>query len=263
VELTDRVVIVTGAAHGIGAGMARRFVAEGAREVVVADLDGDAAEALAEELGAVAVAARVDVTVEADTRGLVEGTLSRHGRVDLFCANAGITSGAGTDATDEQWERTWSVNVLSHVYAARAVLPSMLERGTGYILATCSAAGLLTSVDDAPYAVTKHAAVAHAEWLSIHYGGRGIKVSALCPQGVDTRMLRGGLEIGHRGAKVTAASGAVLPVERVVDAVVAGIAAEEFLILPHPEVAKYERHRATDRERWLAGMRTLAARAEG
>ncbi len=143
--------------------------------------------------------------------------------------------------------------MLAHIYAARAVLPAMLERGFGYLLHTCSAAGLLTAVDDAPYAVTKHAAVAFAEWLSITYGDQGLRVSALCPQGVDTDMLRGGLAAGHRGARVTAASGRVLAAAEVADAVVAGLAAERFLILPHPEVAKYELRRAQDRERWLGG----------
>src|SRR5262249_13202359 len=169
---------------------------------------------------------------------------------------------AGMEATDEQWSRAWSVNVLAHLYAARAVLPSMLERGEGYLLQTCSAAGLLTSIGDAPYAVTKHAAVAFAEWLAITYGGRGIKVSALCPQGVDTPMLREGLATGHVGALVTAAGGAALPAESVADAVVQGLAEERLLILPHPEVADYYRRRATDTDRWVAGMRDLATRVE-
>jgi NAD(P)-dependent dehydrogenase (short-subunit alcohol dehydrogenase family) len=260
-ELTGKVVVITGAAGGIGAALAHRFAAEGAAEVVVADIDAAAATAVADAIGPVAVPARLDVTVEAEVAALVGGVQERRGRIDLFCANAGITTGDGIDATDETWQRAWSVNTLSHVYGARAVLPHMLDRGEGYLLHTCSAAGLLTAVGDAPYAVTKHAAVAFAEWLSITYADRGIRVSALCPQGVDTAMLREGLALGHRGAQVTAASGAVLTADQVADSVVGGIAAERFLILPHPEVAMYETRRAENRERWLAAMRGLAADA--
>jgi NAD(P)-dependent dehydrogenase (short-subunit alcohol dehydrogenase family) len=261
VELTDRVVVVTGAARGIGAALARRFAAGGAAAVVLADRDAATAAEVAAAIGPVAWVDEVDVAVEASVATLVGRTLERYGRIDLFCSNAGITTGSGLDASDADWARSWSINVLGHVYAARAVLPAMLERGFGYLLHTCSAAGLLTAVDDAPYAVTKHAAVAYAEWLSVTYGDRGIRVSALCPQGVDTDMLRGGLAAGHRGAVVTAASGHVLSAEAVADAVVAGLAEERFLILPHPEVATYELRRAQDRERWLAAMRGLAARA--
>jgi NAD(P)-dependent dehydrogenase (short-subunit alcohol dehydrogenase family) len=260
-RLEGRVVVVTGAAGGIGAALARRFAAEKAGGLVLADLDGDAVSALADELTAVeAIAAGVDVTVEEQVAELVAEVLRQYGKIDLFCANAGVTSGAGLEAGDDVWARTWSVNVLAHIYAARAVLPSMLERGEGYLLQTCSAAGLLTAVGDAPYAVTKHAAVAFAEWLAITYGGRGIKVSALCPQGVDTPMLREGLAAGHVGALVTAAGGSVLAPESVADAVVRGLDDERFLILPHPEVARYYQHRAGDTDRWLTGMRDLVAK---
>jgi NAD(P)-dependent dehydrogenase (short-subunit alcohol dehydrogenase family) len=263
VDLNERVVVVTGAARGIGAALGRRFAAEGAAAVVLADLDLPATAGVAEEIGPVARAAEVDVAVEASVAALVEQTVERYGRIDLFCSNAGVTTARGLSATDADWARSWSINVLGHIYAARAVLPTMLDRGFGYLLHTCSAAGLLTALDDAPYAVTKHAAVAYAEWLSITYGDRGIRVSALCPQGVDTDMLRSGLAAGHRGAVVTAASGRVLAAEEVADAVVAGLADERFLILPHAEVAKYELRRAQDRERWLAAMRGLAAQAAG
>jgi len=257
VKLSGKVVVVTGAAGGIGAALARRFAGEQAAALVLADLDGAAASQLAASLPVEAVGVEADVTSEEQVAELVAETLERFDRIDLFCANAGITSGAGLEASAETWARTWAVNVLSHVYSARAVLPSMLERGAGYLLHTCSAAGLLTAVGDAPYSVTKHAAVSFAEWLSITYGSQGIRVSALCPQGVDTPMLRDGLKEGHIGAKVTAAGGAVLSAESVADAVVAGLDAEKFLILPHPEVAKYYLHRATDTDRWLAGMRGL------
>jgi NAD(P)-dependent dehydrogenase (short-subunit alcohol dehydrogenase family) len=256
-KLDGKVVVITGAAGGIGAALARRFAAEKAAALVLADLDGEAAAALAASLPGEAIGVELDVTVEEQLAEVVEETLERYDRVDLFCANAGITTGAGLEATAETWARTWAVNVLSHVYSARAVLPSMLERGSGYLMHTCSAAGLLTAVGDAPYAVTKHAAVSFAEWLSITYGGQGVRVSALCPQGVDTPMLTDGLQAGHIGAKVTVAGGAVLSPDEVAAVAVAGLSAERFLILPHPEVARYYLHRATDTDRWIAGMRDL------
>ncbi|GAA0910859.1 SDR family oxidoreductase [Virgisporangium aurantiacum] len=262
-ELTGRIVVVTGSARAIGAALARRFAAEGAAAVVVADLDLSGAEAVAAEIGAVATPYRVDVSAEAEVVALVADVLDRFGHIDLFCSNAGITTGVGLDGDVAVWERAWGINVLAHIHAARAVVPAMLARGSGYLLQTCSAAGLLTAMSDAPYAVTKHAAVAFAEWLSITYGGQGIGVSALCPQGVDTDMLRAGLAAGHRGATVTAASGRVLAAEEVADAVVEGLAAERFLILPHPEVATYELRRAQDRDRWLGAMRKLGASAGG
>jgi NAD(P)-dependent dehydrogenase (short-subunit alcohol dehydrogenase family) len=255
-DLNGRVAVITGAAGGIGAALARRFAAEGAAGLVLSDLDPSG---LADDLGVDAIAVRADVTVEADIQGLVAAAIERYGRVDLFCSNAGITTGAGLDSSDQQWERSWAVNMRAHVYAARAVLPGMLERGDGYLLQTCSAAGLLAAVGDAPYTVTKHAAVAFAEWLAITYGGRGIKVSALCPQGVDTPMLRDGLKAGHVGAQVTAASGKVLSADDVAEAVIVGLAEERFLILPHPEVGTYLANKTSDPDRWLAGMRRLAA----
>ncbi len=260
-KLDGKIAVITGAAGGIGRALARRFAAEGAAGLVLSDLDPDAVAKLATELDAHPVAA--DVTDEAQVKALVDAALERYGRVDLFCSNAGILSGAGIEAPNEIWQRSWAVNVQAHVYAARAVLPSMLARGEGYLLQTCSAAGLLTAVGDAPYSVTKHAAVGLAEWLAIEYGGRGIKVSALCPQGVDTPMLNDGLDLGHVGARVTAASGAVLSPEDVAGAAVRGLAEERFLILPHPEVATYQANKVGDPDRWIAGMRRLAAGLSG
>ncbi|MGC1215331.1 MAG: SDR family oxidoreductase [Micromonospora sp.] len=258
--LTDRVAVITGGAGGIGSALGRRFVAEGAAAVVLADVDADAVRAVADAIGPVAHAVGVDVTDERQVRTLVEETERRYGRIDLFCANAGVATGGGVEAPDADWDRSWRVNVLAHVYAARAVLPAMLQRGQGYLMMTCSAAGVLTAVGDAPYTATKHAAVGFAEWLAITYRDAGVRVSALCPQGVDTPMLADGLAAGHLGARVIAASGAVLTPDQVADAAVAGLAEERFLILPHPEVAGYTRRRAEDPDGWQAGLRKLVRR---
>ncbi|GAA4580848.1 SDR family oxidoreductase [Micromonospora coerulea] len=259
-NLTDRVAVITGGAGGIGSALARRFVAEGAAAVVVADLDAAAAHAVAAEIGPTAHAVGLDVTDEEQVRALVEETERRYGRIDLFCANAGVATGGGVEAPDADWDRAWRVNVLAHLYAARAVLPAMLKRGSGHLLLTCSAAGLLTAVGDAPYTATKHAAVGFADWLAVTYRDAGIRVSALCPQGVDTPMLADGLANGHLGARVIAASGAVLTPDQVADATIAGLAEERFLILPHPEVAAYARRRAEDPDGWQAGLRKLVRR---
>ncbi|MEU8022190.1 SDR family oxidoreductase [Micromonospora haikouensis] len=259
-NLTGRVAVITGGAGGIGAALAHRFAAEGAAAVVVADFDADAARAVAAAVGPVAHAAGLDVTVEEQVRALVADTERRYGHIDLFCANAGVATAAGLDAADADWDRAWRVNVLAHVHSTRAVLPGMLARGQGYLLHTCSAAGLLTAVGDAPYTATKHAAMGLAEWLAVTYRDQGIRVSALCPQGVDTPMLAEGLATGHLGARVIAASGAVLHPDRVADAVIAGLAEERFLILPHPEVAQHALRRAEDPDGWQAGLRKLVRR---
>ncbi|MBO4210404.1 SDR family oxidoreductase, partial [Micromonospora echinofusca] len=251
---------VTGGAGGIGAALARRFAAEGAAAVVVADLDPDAARRVAGEIGPVGVAVTLDVTDADRVRAVVGEVEARFGRIDLCCANAGVTTGGGLDAPTADWDRAWQVNVLGQLHTAQAVLPGMLARGEGYLLHTCSAAGLLTAVGDAPYTATKHAAVGLAEWLAMTYGGQGIRVSALCPQGVDTPMLSDALAAGHVGARVTAASGAVLTPDQVAAVVVEGLAAERFLILPHPEVATYVQRKAADPDGWLAAMRGMIRR---
>lgn len=253
-ELAGKVTVVTGAANGIGEAVVRRFAREGAK-VVVADLDAERAVKVAEEIGALPVSA--DVSIEADIVNLVERATETYGPIDLFFSNAGIFMGGGVEVSDEEWDRTWRINFMAHVFAARAVLPSMLARGEGYLVSTASAAGLLTNIGAVPYAVTKHAAVALAEWLSVTHGEDGIKVSCLCPQGVLTDMLLGA---GDDGAKLLGA-GAITP-EEVADAVVDGIGEERFLILPHPEVAEYMRRRAGDHERWLRGMRRVQAAYE-
>jgi NAD(P)-dependent dehydrogenase (short-subunit alcohol dehydrogenase family) len=263
VKLEGKVAVVTGGGGGIGEALARAFAAEGAAAVVVADIDEDQAERVAGELsstGASAVGLRIDAGCEVDVKELVRRTEVAFGPIDLFCANAGIMVVGGVEAPDEAWERIWQVNVQSHVYAARAVLPGMLARGEGYLLHTASAAGLLTQLGSAPYSVTKHAVVGLAEWLSITHGDAGIRVSCLCPQAVETAMTGGARAGGQAGDGASgAARDGILTPEQVAGAVVAGLAEERFLILPHPEVATYERRRAEDRERWLRGMRRAQA----
>jgi NAD(P)-dependent dehydrogenase (short-subunit alcohol dehydrogenase family) len=249
-NIADTVIVVTGGGGGIGRALCRRFAAGGARCVVVADIDGDAAARVASEIDGVAVAA--DVSREADIARLVQQTIDACGRIDLFCSNAGIALTGGEETADADWLRCWGVNVMAHVYAARAVIPQMLAQGGGYLLQTLSAAGLLTHIQSATYSVTKHAALAFAEWLAITYGDRGIRVSALCPQGVRTDMLQRAAAEG-RGFLL---DGALEP-EQVAEDVVKGLADERFLILPHPEVAEYFRRKAADYERWLRGMRRL------
>jgi NAD(P)-dependent dehydrogenase (short-subunit alcohol dehydrogenase family) len=251
VEVQGKVCVVTGGASGIGRALCRRFAAEGAAGVAVADRRAEGAAAVAGEIGGLAVT--TDVAVEGDVQALVAATTKRFGRIDLFCSNAGIAIDGGEHASDADWQRIWQINVMAHVYAARAVIPAMLERGEGYILSTASAAGLLSQVGSAPYTVTKHGALAFAEWLSITYGDRGLKVSCLCPQGVRTGMLN------EDSGPAFLLTGALAP-EQVAEAVVAGLRDERFLILPHPEVAEYVRRKADDPERWLRGMRRLQAR---
>ena len=251
-ELRDKVAVVTGGANGIGAALARRFAAEGARAVVVVDLDLTRAEAVAGEVRGVAF--KADVGVEADIVRVVQETEQRFGGIDLWCSNAGILFIGGVETPNAQWQKIWDVNVMAHVYAARAVLPGMLARGSGYLLHTASAAGLLSQIGSATYSVTKHAVVALAEWLSITHAEQGIKVSVLCPQAVRTNMIA-----GTESGSVAGVDGVIEP-EQVAQAVVEGLAAERFLILPHPQVAEYVKRKATDYDRWLGGMRRLQRR---
>jgi NAD(P)-dependent dehydrogenase (short-subunit alcohol dehydrogenase family) len=259
-ELRERVAVVTGGANGIGLALVRRFVEEGARGVVVVDVDADAVNDVADDLGDVCLGLTADVAVEADVAAVVHRGEERFGPIDLFCSNAGIGGGGDVFEPDSTWDRIWAVNVMGHVYAARAVLPGMLARGEGYLLNTASAAGLLAQIGNASYSVTKHAAVALAEWLAITYGDRGIRVSCLCPQGVRTNMLLGAGD--DVSVAVVLAQGAIEPSD-VAEAVVEGLRDERFLILPHPEVAEYVQRKAADPDRWLAGMRRLQARIVG
>jgi NAD(P)-dependent dehydrogenase (short-subunit alcohol dehydrogenase family) len=247
VKVQGKVCVVTGAAGGIGEAIARRYAKEGAKGVVVADRDGARLAKVAGDIKGLAVTC--DVGKEADVRRLIAETERKYGPVDVFFSNAGIGRGGHEDASDQDWADSWAIHVMAHVYAARALVPGMLERKSGYLLNTASAAGLLASLGSAPYGVTKHAGVALAEHLSIQYGDRGIAVSVLCPQAVDTNMLR------MAGATAASVDG-VLNTDAVAQSVIEAMDAETFLILPHAEVKEYMA-RKLDRDRWLRGMRRL------
>jgi NAD(P)-dependent dehydrogenase (short-subunit alcohol dehydrogenase family) len=260
-ELAGRTVVVTGGGSGIGRALVRRFAQEGPKALVVADLNLEGAQAVADEVGGDAVhAVQVDVGREQEIQALVVRARELGGPIDLFCSNAGVPGPAGgPEAPDAEWDRAWRVNVMAHVWAARALLPEMTERGEGYLMSTASAAGLLTQVGAQVYSVTKHAAVSVAEWLAITYGDAGIKVSCLCPLGVRTPMLDGAMEN-------TVGAAALLMDELLDPAVVAetvleAIREERFLILPHPRVAEYMARRGADDDRWIAGMRRMVRRA--
>lgn len=256
-EVRNKTVVVTGAATGIGRALALAFAQAGARGVAVADLNADGAAKVAAEAQAAApdcqvFAQPVDVADAAAVQSLADEATRRFGQVDIFCSNAGIILRKGLEASADDWQRIWEINVMAHIHAARAVLPQMLERGDGYFVNTVSAAGLLSQIGSAPYAVTKHAAIGFAEWLSITYGDRGIKVSCICPQGVQTNMLFG--EKGERKGFLQEGS---VTAEHVAAVTLEGVADERFLILPHPEVLEYYRRKGQDYDRWLRGMRRL------
>lgn len=253
-NLTDKIIVVTGAASGIGRALAHRFVAEGARAVVCSDRDGDGVRAVAAEIGGVAIQA--DVSREADIKALIEQVESEIGPIDLFCSNAGIGVGGGAETPTEDWQRIWDINVMAHVWAARHLVPLMAARGGGYLLNTSSAAGLLSQIGSAPYAVTKHAAVGLAEWLAITHGDQGIKVSVLCPQAVRTAMTAGNPD------GVASIDGMMEP-DVVAESCVRAIETETFLVLPHPEVLTYMRNKTNDYDRWIGGMRKLNRRFAG
>jgi len=277
VEFAGAGVVVTGAAGGIGEALARRFHALGST-VVVADVLEKGVRSVADDLNAInpdsALAIVADLRSEEGNRRLVETAheyLSQHGRggdansgIDLFFANAGVGTGNFVESTSEDdWDLAFDVNVHAHRWAAKYLLPRWLERRRGYFCSTASAAGLLAQIGSAPYSVTKHAAVAFAEWLSLTYGDRGVRVSCLCPQGVNTRMLSGGDLGDSRAGDVVRSAGVVLEPEQVAHIVAEAIMAEQFLILPHPEVHDFETKKTADRDRWLAGMRKLQRRVFG
>jgi NAD(P)-dependent dehydrogenase (short-subunit alcohol dehydrogenase family) len=260
-ELTERVVVVTGAGSGIGEAIARAAHAAGARHVVVADLDDAGAARVAGEIGG--TPAVIDVRDEPAIRRLVEQTEDAHGPIDLFVSNAGYVTAAGLEDPNESIQRMWEVHCMAHIYAARAVLPSMIARGEGYLLNTASAAGLLTQIGSMSYSITKAAAVALAEWLAVTHHHQGIRVSVLCPQAVRTNIVRNsptdlGREDGDLDGGVASGDGVLEPTD-VAAMCLEAIRHERFLVLPHPEVATYAQRKATDPDRWLAGMRRFQA----
>ncbi len=256
-EVTGAHVVITGAAGGIGAALARRFAAEGAGTVVVADRDLGGAEAVAEEIGG--HARQFDAASGESVQGLVADAVAENGPIDLFWSNAGVPgpSGGPEGAVEAEWKATWDINVMSHVWAAQALLPQMLERGSGYLVNTASAAGLTTQVSALAYSVTKHGAVSLAEWLAIAYGDRGIKVSCMCPQAVQTAMLELAKEEPVGAALLEA--GGILEPDEVAEVALEAIREERFLILPHPEVSQHIALKGADPERWIRGMRKLVA----
>jgi NAD(P)-dependent dehydrogenase (short-subunit alcohol dehydrogenase family) len=253
VELKGKVAVVTGAASGIGRAAALRFAREGAAGLVLGDLNVEALRAVAAEVKGLGVPC--DVSKEADIGRLVAEAEGEYGGVDVYFSNAGVISRGGLDARDEDWERNWKIHVMAHVWAARAVVEKMLARGGGYFLITASAAGLLNIVESVTYGVTKHGAVAFAEWLAIAYGRRGLRVSCLCPQAVVTGM--------YRGEGGSASVDGALTAEEVADEIIKAMAAETFLILPHPTVLQYMRNKTADYDRWLGGMQKLYAKHSG
>lgn len=247
-DIQDKIVVVTGAASGIGKALAEAFAAARARHVACADIDETGAKAVAAAIGG--SAHRTDVGRDEEIAALVNTVERDAGPIGIFCSNAGIATAGGTEVSDEGWQRIWDINVMAHVFAARNVVPRMIERGGGYLLNTASAAGLLSQVGSAPYAVTKHAAVGLAEWLALTHGDDGIGVSVLCPQAVRTEMTR-----GHED-HVAFIDGFLEP-EPVAEACLQAIRDETFLVLPHPKVLDYMRMKTADYDRWIGGMRKL------
>jgi NAD(P)-dependent dehydrogenase (short-subunit alcohol dehydrogenase family) len=263
-ELEGKVAVVTGGAGGIGKALAWKFVEEGAKGVVVADLEQANPGAVTEEIGDRAAAFTGDISEQATVEALVAFAEETFGPVDLFCANAGVAIGAMLEDDEAVWDTAFGVNIRSHIYAAKALVPGWVERGSGYFLTTASAAGIVSQIGSAPYAVTKHAAVAFAEWLSITYGDSGVGVSCLCPMGVNTNMLNAGAgDDGVTAGDVVRAAGMVVEPEQVADDVVAAMREERFLVLPHPEVLTFFQRKASDYDRWIAGMRRLQAAVTG
>ncbi|GAB5438593.1 SDR family oxidoreductase [Falsiruegeria mediterranea] len=247
-DVENKIVVVTGAASGIGRALAQRFAANGARKVICSDLNLAGAQEVASEIGGVAIA--TNVGVEEDIKALVEQVEAEIGPIDIFCSNAGILTLGGMNTSNDEWQKIWDINVMSQVWAARHVIPRMIERGGGYLLNTASAAGLLNQVGAAPYGVTKHASVGLSEWLAMSHADDGIGVSVLCPQAVRSEMTRGHEE------SVAALDGMLEP-EDVADACIDAIRKGTFLVLPHPQVLDYIRMKTADYDRWLGGMRKL------
>jgi NAD(P)-dependent dehydrogenase (short-subunit alcohol dehydrogenase family) len=258
-----KVAVVTGAAGGIGGALVRGLLGRGARAVIATDLDADGVQRLAAGAPDGSVHARgLDVTSEAATRALVEEVQSTIGAIDLWFANAGVATGSDADTPDEVWDRQWRVNVMAHVYAARVLFPAWIERGEGHLVTTASMAGILSSAGDAAYSATKHAAVGLAEWLAFTYGGRGVRVSCICPGAVDTAMLRAGAGGDAEKASAVIGGGEVITPEQAVERVLDELAEDRFLILTHPQMREFVVGKANEPERWIRGMTKLWARAQ-
>ncbi|MCB1845505.1 MAG: SDR family oxidoreductase [Halioglobus sp.] len=256
-QIADKIIVVTGAGGGIGRALARRFCNDGAKAVVAVDMNATTAQATAAELNCVAMTA--DVTREEDILRVIERTEAEHGPIDLFCSNAGVGAGASEQSNDIEWQLCWDVNVMSHVYAARHLVPRMIQRGGGYLLNTASAAGLLNQLGGAAYGVTKHAAVGFAEWLAMTYAHKGIRVSVLCPQAVRTAMTANSDDMGTQAASTDG----MLEPEEVADIVVEHLSRDAFLILTHPQVKDYMQRKVSDYDRWVNGMNRMQQRLAG
>jgi NAD(P)-dependent dehydrogenase (short-subunit alcohol dehydrogenase family) len=261
-EVDGKIIVVTGASGGIGGALVRGLVDRGARRVVAVDVVADGVERLSAELGSDRVVARVlDVTDEGATRALVREVEASVGPIDVFFANAGIATGGGAEAPNEIWDRQWHINVMSHVYAARALVPGWVERGDGHLITTASMAGILTSLGDGVYSATKHAAVGFAEWLAITHAAQGVKVSCICPGAVDTAMLRAGAGGDAGKASAVIGGGDVMAPAEAAERILSELAEDHFLILTHPEMQPFIENKAHDRDRWIRGMTRLWARA--
>jgi NAD(P)-dependent dehydrogenase (short-subunit alcohol dehydrogenase family) len=252
-DVKDKIIVVTGGASGIGRALCRRFKADGAKQVVVSDINAEGAKAVADEIGGLAIPG--NVANEQDVINLIETTERDVGPIDLFCSNAGVGAPGGVECPNDDWQRVWDINVMAHVFAARHLAPRMIERGGGYLMNTASAAGLLNQIGSAVYGVTKHAAVGLAEWIAMTHAHEGIKVSVLCPQAVRTPMTAGASESSQ-----SAAVDGMLEPEDVAESVVQALRDETFLILPHPEVKEYMQRKVNDYDRWLKGMNRLQER---
>lgn len=256
-HIRDKIIVVTGAGSGIGKALVAKFIEEGAKTVVGVDINADTAEQTAAEFGCVAMSA--DVTKEDDVKRIIEDTEKNIGPIDLFCSNAGVAAGASEQSSNDEWQFSWDVNVMSHVYAARHLVPRMIQRGGGYFLNTASAAGLLNQIGGAAYGTTKHAAVGFAEWLALTYAHQGIKVSMLCPQAVRTAMTE---NTEDQATKAASGDGMMEPAQ-LADIVVDHLEREAFLILTHEEVKVYMQRKTSDYDRWIGGMNRLLQKLSG
>ena len=254
-NIEGRVIAVTGAGSGIGRALCHALAKHNPKGIAVIDINADAAAEVAQEING--LACQADVSREEDVITSIQTIEASYGPIDIYCANAAIADIGGVELDNAMWQKTWDVNVMAHVYAARALLPSMLERGEGYLVLTASAAGLLVNLGTAPYTATKHAVVGLAEWLAITHGSQGLKVSCVCPQFVNTPMVQ---DFELKAPMRAFVNEGMLEPETVADHIIAGIEKEEFLILPHPDVGTFFQAKAHNHEKWLGKMTSLNAK---